>query len=190
LSCQMNFCKRMNFQLMQFSIFFPKPCMFLLLLCLGTILAPTSPASCQPSCSPPPSSGSVGAASFHPLNHSTMAPTQFCAAVPASSPYESGHGTRWSPSAALKPAWLRMPCRGRPLGSRPGGPAATKRFFTFFLFGATTNDPRAVFLPSKEGFCTAGTSGACTASTDVVPVPSTGTTQEVRPLTSSPPSRS
>jgi hypothetical protein len=34
-----------------------------------------------------------------------------------------------------------------------------------------------------------GTGGAFTASTDAVPVSSTGTTQEVRPLTSSPPSR-
>jgi hypothetical protein len=33
---------------------FPKPCVFRLLLCLGTILAPTCTASCQPSCSPNP----------------------------------------------------------------------------------------------------------------------------------------
>jgi hypothetical protein len=75
-----------------------------LLLRLGTILAPSCPASCQPSCSPTPSSGSVGAASFHPFSRSTMAPTQFCAAAPAPLPSESGHGTRWSPSAALRPA--------------------------------------------------------------------------------------
>ncbi len=52
---------------------FPKPCMFLLLLCLGTILAPSCPASCLPSCSPPPSSGSTGAASFHPFSRSMTA---------------------------------------------------------------------------------------------------------------------
>jgi transposase InsO family protein len=46
LSCQMNFSKMMNFQLTPLSKIFPKPCMFLLLLCLGTILAPSSPASC------------------------------------------------------------------------------------------------------------------------------------------------
>jgi hypothetical protein len=152
LSCQMNFCKMMNFQLMQFSNFFPKPCMFLLLLCLGTILAPTSLASCQPSCSPPPSSGSVGAASFHPLNHSTMAPTRFCATVPASSPYESGRGTRWSPSAALKPAWLRMPCRGRPLGSRPGGPAPTKRFLHLLLIRRHHKRSRSRFPTRQRRF--------------------------------------
>jgi hypothetical protein len=38
LSCQMNFCKIMNFQLTPLSKIFPKLCMFLLLLCLGTIL--------------------------------------------------------------------------------------------------------------------------------------------------------
>ncbi len=42
-------------------------CMFLPLLCLGTILAPICPASCQPSCSLPPLSGSVRAAWFHPF---------------------------------------------------------------------------------------------------------------------------
>jgi hypothetical protein len=37
-----------------------KHCMFLVLLCLGTILAPSCPASCQPSCSPPPRLGLSG----------------------------------------------------------------------------------------------------------------------------------
>jgi transposase InsO family protein len=32
----------------------------------------------------------------------TTAPTRSCAAAPAPSPSESGHGTRWSPSAALR----------------------------------------------------------------------------------------
>ncbi len=58
------------------------------LLCLGTILAPTCPASCQPSCSPPPSSGFIGAAWFHPFSRSTTAPAQSCAAAPAPSPSE------------------------------------------------------------------------------------------------------
>ncbi len=39
---------------------FLKPCMFLPLLCLGTILSPTCPASCQPSCSLPPHLGLSG----------------------------------------------------------------------------------------------------------------------------------
>jgi hypothetical protein len=109
LSCQMNFCKMMNFQLTPLSRNFPKLCMFLLLLCLGTILAPSCPASCQLSCSPPPSSGSVGAAWFHPFSRSTMAPTWFCAAAPAPSPSESGRETRWLPSAALRLARPRTP---------------------------------------------------------------------------------
>jgi hypothetical protein len=71
--------------------------MFLPLLCLGTILAPSCPASCQPSCSPPPSSGSIRAVWFHPFSRSTMSPMRSCAAAP----------------------------RGRVPGSRPSGLAAT-----------------------------------------------------------------
>ncbi len=82
LSCQMNFFKMMNFQLTPLSKIFPKPCMFLPLLCRGTILAPTCPVSCQLSCSSPPSSWSVGAAWFHPFSRSMTAPTQSCAAPP------------------------------------------------------------------------------------------------------------
>ncbi len=83
--------------------------MFPLVLCLGTILAPSCPASCQPSCSPPPSSGSVGAAWFHPFSRSTTAPTRSCAAAPTPWPSESGRGMRWLPSAALRLARPRMP---------------------------------------------------------------------------------
>jgi hypothetical protein len=99
----------MNFQLTQLSKIFPEPCMFLLLLCLGTILALTHLASCQPSCSPPPSSGSVGAAWFHPFSRSTTTPTWSCTAAPAPSPSESVRGTRWLPSAALRLAQQRTP---------------------------------------------------------------------------------
>jgi transposase InsO family protein len=53
-----------------------------------------------------PSSGSVGAAWFHPFSRSTTAPTRSCAAAPAPSPSESGRGTRWSPSAAFRLAQL------------------------------------------------------------------------------------
>ncbi len=109
MSCQMKFCKMMNFQLTALSKIFPKPCMFLLLLCLGTILAPSCPASCQLSCSPPPSSGSVGAAWFHPFSCSTTAPTRSCAAALAPSPSELGCGTRWLPPAALRLARPRTP---------------------------------------------------------------------------------
>jgi hypothetical protein len=88
---------------------FSKTCMFLPLLCLGTILAPTCLMSCQPSCSPPPSSGSVGAAWFHPFSCSMTAPMRSCSVAPAPSPSESGRGTRWSPSAALRLARPQTP---------------------------------------------------------------------------------
>jgi hypothetical protein len=76
----------MNFQLTPLSKNFPKPSMFLLLLCLGTILAPSCPASCQPSYSPPPSSGSLGAVWFHPFSRSTTAPTRRHGRPPGSRP--------------------------------------------------------------------------------------------------------
>jgi hypothetical protein len=75
--------------------------MFLLFLCLGTILAPSCWTSCQATSSPPPSSGSVRAASSHPFSRSTTAPMLSCAADPAPSPSESGPGTRSSLSAVL-----------------------------------------------------------------------------------------
>ncbi len=78
--------------------------MFLLFLCLGTIIAPSCPASCQLSSSLPPSSGSVVVAWSHLSSRSTKAPTQFCAVAPAPSPSKSGHGTRSFPSAASRPA--------------------------------------------------------------------------------------
>ncbi len=87
LCFQMNFCKMKNFQWIRSSKIFPKLCMFLLLLCPGTILALSCPASCQASCQlscfPPPSSGSVGAASFHPFSRSMTAPMLFCTVAPA-----------------------------------------------------------------------------------------------------------
>jgi hypothetical protein len=70
--------------LMLLSKIFPEPCMFLLLHCLGTILALTCLASCQLSCSPPPSLGSSGrhhstpsAALRRPLCHSVPWPNSF-----------------------------------------------------------------------------------------------------------------
>jgi hypothetical protein len=83
--------------------------MFLLFLCLGTILAPSCRTSCQATSSPPPSSESVGAASSHPFSRSMTAPTLSCAADPAPSPSESGPGTRSSPSAASRLARPRTP---------------------------------------------------------------------------------
>ncbi len=60
-------------------------------------------------------------ASFHPFSRSTMS-TPFCAVAPAPSPSESGHGTRSSPSATLRPAWQRC------LTWQPGSPRQTAEF--------------------------------------------------------------
>jgi hypothetical protein len=67
--------------------------------------------SCQPSCSPPPSSGSVGAACFHPFSCFMTAPTWSCTAAPAPSPSESCRGRRWLWSAALRLARPQTPRR-------------------------------------------------------------------------------
>ena len=83
--------------------------MLLLFLCPGTILAPSCRTSCQATSSPPPSSGSVGAASSHPFSRSTTAPTPSSAAGSAPSPSEWGPGTRSSPSAASRLARPRTP---------------------------------------------------------------------------------
>jgi hypothetical protein len=103
------------------------------------------PASCQPSCSPPPSSGSVEAAWFHPFSRSTTAPTRFCAAAPAPSPSESGHGTRWLPSAILRLARPRMPhlaalvatadrrARGQAVSPQPSGSRSQTRWSLHLL---------------------------------------------------------
>ncbi len=69
--------------------------------CLGTILA----SSCQPSSSPPPSSGSIAAVWSHLSTRSTTAPTLFCGVAPALSfTIRVGHETRSLPSAASRPA--------------------------------------------------------------------------------------
>jgi hypothetical protein len=90
--------------------------------------------------SPPPSSGSIEVAWFHPFSRSTTAPTRFCAAAPAPSPSESGHGMRWLPSAALRLARPRTPClaarvavadrraRAQAVSSQPGGSRSQTRW--------------------------------------------------------------
>jgi hypothetical protein len=171
--------------------------MFLQLLCLGKILAPRCPASCQPSSSPPFSSGSIGAASFHPFSRSTKAPMPFCSVVPAPSPSESGHGTRSSPSAALRPALQRMPrlaahvavadrrVRTQVLLPQPNGFCFQTCWFLHLFPRPATKWSRNRFPTWQGGFSMPGTGSACTASTDTVPIPSAVTAQEVRPLTSS-----
>jgi hypothetical protein len=153
-------------QLMLLLKIFQKPCMFLLFLCPGTILVPSCRTSCQATSSPPPSSGSIGAASSHPFSRSTTAPTPSYAASPTPSPSESGPGTRSSPSAASRPAWPRTPrlaARGRLPGSHPGGPATTKRVsFSDPLVSTSSppapprDGPGTVFLPGEKVFAHPG----------------------------------
>ncbi len=86
-------------------------------------------------------------------------------------------------------------CRGRPPGSRPGGPAAAKRVsFSDPLVSSASSSPvppqkgpGTIFLPGEEVFaCHARLHSLHRRSTR----PFTGTVQEIRPLTSSPSSRS
>ncbi len=173
--------------------------MFLPLLCLGTILAPSCPASCQPSCSPSLSSGSVGEDWFHQFSCSTKAPTRSCATAPLlhHQSWVAGQGGRcqlslglhdhghhaWQPASLWQTAGLapKQSCHNQAgLVFRPAG------FFAFSFIGATTRWSLNHFPTRRGGFCTPGTGGAFTASTNTVPVLSAGTAQEVGPLTSSP----
>ncbi len=138
--------------------------MFLPLLCLGTILALTCPASCLPSCSPPPLSGYVKAAWFHPFSRSTTAPTQSCAAAPRSFTIRVGSRDKVVAISRLKactaadatPGSPR--CRGRLPGSRPSSLAAGKRVsFSDPLVSSPSpssalphDGPGTVFVPGKE----------------------------------------
>jgi hypothetical protein len=176
--------------------------MFLPLLCLGTILAPTCPASCQQNCSQPPLSGSVGVAWFHPFSRSTTAPMRSCTAAPAPSPSESGHRTRWSRSATLRFARPRTPplaaqvavadCRAHAQAVLPQPSGSRFQTYWFLLFllhwcrHAMVLEP---FSYPARRFLHARDWRHLTVSTNTVPIPSEGTAQEVGPLTSSPPGR-
>jgi hypothetical protein len=180
---------------------FLKLCMCLLFLCPGTILAPSCRTSCQATSSPPPSCGSFGTASSHPFSRFTMAPTPSCAADPAPSPSESGPETRSSPSAASRLARPRTPClaarvaaadhrvRTQAVLLQPRGSRFQTRWFLHLPLRRRHETVPNRFPTRRGGFCTPGTGGTITGATDVVPVPSTGTAKEVRPvrpLTSSP----
>jgi len=92
----------------------------------------------------------------------------------------------WQPASPRQTAGLtpRQSDRNQAgLVFRPAG------LFTFIFIGAATRRSWNRFPTRRGGFCTPGTGGAFTASTDAVSVPSTDTAQEVGPLTSSPPSR-
>ncbi len=92
---------------------FPKPCMFLLLLCRGTELPSEPPAELLSA----PLVWVRRGVWFHPFSCSMTAPTRSCAAAPAPSPSESGRGTRWLPSAALRPARPRTPRLAAPVAA-------------------------------------------------------------------------
>jgi hypothetical protein len=168
LSCQMNFCKMMNFQLTLLSNIFPKPCMSLLLLCLGTILALTCPASCQPSCSPPPHLGLSGwrGSTLQLLYDGPYAvlcrgPRSFTIRVRSWDEMVAVSRLKACMAADATPGSPRRP--GRPLGSRPGGLAATKWVsFSDPLVSSPSSSvppqdrPGTVFLPGEEVFACLG----------------------------------
>ncbi len=168
LFCQANFCKMTNFQLTPLSKNFPKPCMFLLLLYLGTILALICPASCQPSCSSPPLSGSVGAAWFHPpaalrrpLSSPALQPLLLNIRVGSWDEVVAVSRLKACTAADATPGSPRR--SSRLLGLHPGSPATTKRVsFSDPLvsspsFPAPPRDsPGTVLLPGEEVFACPG----------------------------------
>jgi hypothetical protein len=125
LSCQNNFCKMINFQLTPLSKIFPKPCMFLLLPCLGTILAP--------SCSPPPLVWVRRGGLVPPLQPLYDGPYAVLHRSPRSFTIRVGSRDEVVAVSHLKvctaaDATPGSPRRsGRLPGSSPGGLAATKR---------------------------------------------------------------
>jgi hypothetical protein len=143
--------------------------MSLLLLCLGTILAPTCPASCQPSCSPPLSSGSVGRRGSTPsaalrrplrgpapqsplLHYPSRVAGQGGRCQPAQGLHGSGRHA-WQPALPWQTAGLvpRQSCRNQAgLVFRPAG------LFTFFFFGAATRWSWNCFPTRRGGFARPG----------------------------------
>jgi hypothetical protein len=164
--------------------------MFLLLHCLGSIRAPNCPASCQPSCSPPPSSGSVGAAWFHPFSRSATAPTRSCD-VPPLLHHQSwvvGRGGRRQLPEGLhgrrRHAWQPASQRQTPVfaprrscGNQVGLVFRHAGFFTFC--GAATRRSWYRFPTWRGGFCSSVTGGAITGATDAVPILSMGSPQRL-----------
>jgi hypothetical protein len=144
--------------------------MVLPLLCLGTILALSCPPSCQLSCSPPPSSGSVGAAWFHPLQPLYDGPCAVLHQGPRSFTVQVGSRYEVVALSRLKAcmavdATPGSPCRrGRPPVSRPGGLVATKgvSFSDPLVYSPSPSSapprdgPGTVFLPSEEVFARPG----------------------------------
>jgi hypothetical protein len=95
LSCQMNFCKMMNFQLTPLSKNVSAPSL------PGHNSSTDLPSKLPAELLSAPLVWVRRAAWLHPFSRSTTAPTP--------SPSESGYGTRWSPSATLRLARPRTP---------------------------------------------------------------------------------
>jgi hypothetical protein len=158
-----------KFMLILLSKIFHKLWMPLLLLCLGAILlAPSCPASCQPSSSPPPSSGSVVAVWSHlssrydgPYIVLRRGPRSFTIRI---RPRDEIIAISRLKACTAADAELGCPRRhGRPLGLRQGGPAATKWVSFSDLLVSTPSPlapprdgPGTVFLPSEEVFAHPG----------------------------------
>jgi hypothetical protein len=156
--------------------------MFLPLLCLATILAPTFPASCQPTCALPPSSGSIWVALFHPFSRSTTAPMRSCAAalrlVRPRMPHLAAHVAMADRRVRTKAV---LP---QPIGSR-----FQTRWFLHLLLRRRHETVLETFSYPARRFLHTRKRRRITGATDTVPVLSTGIATEVGPLTSAPPSR-
>jgi hypothetical protein len=158
----------MSFQLLLLSKIFPKPCMFRLLLCLGTILAPI----CQLSCSPPPlvwvHRGGV-IPPLQPLYDGPKAvlrcgPHSFTIRVRLQDEVVAVSHLKACTAADTMPGSPPRRSHSRPPGPHPGGPATSKRVsFSDLLVSSPPsspapprNDPGTVFLPGEEVFARPG----------------------------------
>jgi hypothetical protein len=142
--------------------------MVLPLLCLDTILAPTCPASCQPSCSPPPLFRRGGLVPILQLLYDS--PYAVLRHSPRSFTIRVGSWdnvvavSRFKASMAADAVLGSPHCCSRLPGSRPGGLAATKRvLFSDPLVSSPSppsapprDSPGTVFLPGKEVFARLG----------------------------------
>jgi hypothetical protein len=157
----MNFCKLRKFLLIQLSKMFQKLWMLLLLLCLGTILASSCTASCQPSSSlppqlgPPQRCGPISPPTLQwPLRFSSLwppllhHPSWVTRRVHRRQPPQGLHSDRrraWQPSSPRQTTEFatRQPCRNQVgLVFRPTG-------FVTFLSGAATKRSRNRF-PTRQ----------------------------------------
>jgi hypothetical protein len=148
---------------------FSKICMFLLLLCLCTILAPSCPVRCQLSCSSPPLIWVRRGSVIPPLQLPNDGPYAVLRRGPRSFTIQVGSRDEVIAVSHLKACTAAdatpgsQHCHGRPPGLHPAGLAATKRVsFADPLVSSPSsptppqNGPGTVFLPSKEVFARPG----------------------------------